>query len=182
MTAPKLDLKPIPSGEAPASPPTVDQIVENAIAAGTDVAGLTALYLKLRAAKSDIADQAKTKTAPINKGLSLIENHLLDIMNEMKVDSLKNDAGTPYKAELASISVADNSTFVEFVLDRSLAELPVTDEARIAIRNAMIDSGYLALIEARASKTAVEAYLQETEELPPGLNRSTVIKLNVRST
>lgn len=184
-----LQLNPIPAAEPVAAAPetkpatgvTVVDIVKKAIDSGADVAQLTSTYLKLRNAKSDLAEQAKKKTAPINEALDLIENHFLAKMNELSVDSLKNAAGTPYKQESVSITVADNSAFVDFVLTRALSSLQVTDAARGAIKNAIIDSGQLALIEARASKTACEAFLEETMELPAGLNRRSEFKVNVRA-
>lgn len=177
-----LELNPIPT-DAPAQPaaPSVVDIVQRSIESGADVSVLTGLYLKLRDAKSDLATQAKAKGAPINEGLSMIENHFLGLMIDMKVDSLKNAAGTPYKAEVPSVTVADNMVFVDFVLTNALSGLQVSDQAREAIKTHIIDSGHLALIEARASKSAVEAYLEETKELPPGLNRRVDVKVNVRA-
>lgn len=191
--ATKLELNPIPSAEqqapapAPAATPpaatapSVADIVQNAIASGTDVAALTTLYLKLRGAEADLKDQAKKKLAPIQTGMELIENHFLAKMNELGVDSLKNAAGTPYKTEKTSITVADNSAFVDFVLTRALSGMPLKDEAKVAIKSAIIESGQLALIEARASKTACEQYLQEMRELPAGLNRRSEFAVNVRA-
>lgn len=189
-----LQLNPIPTADgegtaevvpaapaAPAAPGTVDAVVAAAIDAGSDVSKLTALYLKLRDAKKDLTEQAKAKVAPIQKGLDLLENHFLGLMLEMKVDSLKNDKGTPYKSERVSITVADNSEFVDYVLGRALESLPVTPEARTAIKTAIIESGQLALIEARASKTAVEALVEETQQLPPGLARNVEAVVNVRA-
>lgn len=166
---------------AAATAPSVVDIVKNGIATGADIATLTGLYLKLRAAKQDLDKQAKAKLAPLNEAMDLIEGHFLEKMNEMSVDSLKNAAGTPYKQESVSITVADNSAFVDYVLTRALSGLQVTDAAKEAIKNAIIDSGQLALIEARASKTACEAYLEEMQELPAGLNRRSEFKVNVRA-
>lgn len=178
-----LELNPIPSEDPTPTPAvkTVADIVQQQIDSGADVSVLTELYLKLRNAKSDLATQAKEKGAPINDGLSKIENHFLGLMIDMKVDSLKNEAGTPYKAEVPSVTVADNMVFVDFVLTSALSSLNVSDAARQAIKDHIIDSGHLALIEARASKSAVEAFLEETKELPPGLNRRVDVKVNVRA-
>lgn len=178
-----LELNPIPASpeDKPVAKPSVVEIVERSIAAKADVSALTDLYLKLRNAKSDLAAQAKEKGAPINEGLAIIENHFLGLMLEMKVDSLKNEKGTPYKAEVPSVTVADNAVFVDYVLTNALSGLAVSDQAREAIKNHIINSGHMALIEARASKSAVEAFLEETKELPPGLNRRVDVKVNVRS-
>ena len=102
-------------------------------------------------------------------------------MIELGTDSLKNEAGTPYRTEAVSITCADSQAFMDYVLDRALQALPVKPEARDAIKQAMIESGQLMLLEARPSKSAVETLLQETQELPAGLNRRVEAKVNVRS-
>lgn len=183
-----LELNPIPTGTQPAAeaakPPagtTVVDVVTKAIEGGADVAALTRLYLKLRNAKKDLDDQAKTKTKPVAEAMDKIEAHFLTQMNTLGVDSLKNEAGTPYKSETVSVTVADNSTFLDFVLMKAMDNLPISAEAKQTVKNAMLESGALALVEARAAKSAVEAYLEETQELPPGLNRRKEAKVNVRA-
>lgn len=184
-----LELKPIPGADAGANPttdkpapPTVDRLVQAAIDAGKDISYLTAMYLKLRDGKKDLETQAKKKTAPITAGLDLLENHFLAKMLELKVDSLKNEKGTPYKSEKVSITVADNEAFVDYVLDRALSGLPIKPEMKAVIKTAMVESGQLALIEARACKSAIEALMEETKELPPGLNHRVEATVNVRAT
>lgn len=178
-----LELKPIPTADeaAPKAAPTITDLVKNYIDSGADISVLTALYLKLRNSKKDLDEQAKKKTGPITAGLDLIENHFLAKMLELKVDSLKNEAGTPYRSEKTSITVADNGAFVDYVLTRALSGLAVSDAAKEAIKNAMLDSGQLALIEARAAKSAIEALMEETKELPPGLNHRVEATVNVRA-
>lgn len=157
-------------------------LVKRALAAEKpDMSNLTMFYLKLRNAEKDLAQQAKIKRAPLAQGMDLIEAKFLEVMLSLGVDSLKNEVGTPYKTEAVSITVADNSAFVDFVLDRALESLPVSPEVHATIKRAIIESGQLALIEARASKSAVEALLEETHELPPGLNRRVEVKVNVRT-
>lgn len=176
-----LQLNPIP--EAPSAPvdPLV-ALVDRAITAEKpNMEQITTIYLKLRGAERDLKEKARAKIAPITAGMERIEAFLLAKMNELGVDSLKNEAGTPYKSERVTISVADNAAFVDFVLDRALQALPVSEEARASIVRAIVDSGQFALIEARASKTAVEALLEETGELPPGLNRRSENTVNVRA-
>lgn len=186
-----LELNPIPGATdakvvapnvAPAPGATIVDVVRRAIEGGKpDIAILTGIYLKLRNTKKDLETQAKAKIAPLNEGMDMIEACFLSKMLELGVDSLKNERGTPYKSEQVSITVADNSAFVGFVLDRALAGLPVSEAAREVIKKAIFESGQLALIEARASKSAVEAFLEETQELPPGLNRRAEAKVNVRT-
>lgn len=182
-----LELKPIPTDDvtpkaAPPAGTTVVDIVQRLLDNDEpNVATITATYLKLRNAKKDIDNQAKERTAPIAQAMDMIEGFLLDRMNAMGVDSLKNEAGTPYKSERVSVTIADSQAFLDNVLDRALQALPIKPEAREAIKNAMLESGQLALLEVRPSKSAVEALLEETQELPPGLNRRVEATVNVRS-
>lgn len=180
-----LELKPIPGGDQPTTEaptkPAIDKIVEAAIAAKTPIDKLTALYLKLRNGEADLKKQAAEKVGPIKTGMELLENHFLAQMLELGVDSLKNAAGTPYKSNKVSITVADNEAWLNFVLDRALSALPIKPEMLTKIKEAMLESGQLALIEARASKTAVEALLEETKILPDGLNRREETTVNVRA-
>lgn len=186
-----MKLKPIPGADKESATPTtpaaatsaapnIKDMVASYIDKGVDIAVLTKLYLKLRDGKKDLETQAKAKLSPINDGLELIENHFLSKMLEMGVDSLKNAEGTPYKSKRVSITVADNEAWVDFVLSRALESLPLNEVAKTAIKDAMLGSGQLALIEARAAKTAVEALMEETHELPPGLNRREEATVNVR--
>lgn len=173
---------PSPSSVAPAAGTTVVDIVDRLLSADKpSMVTLTATYLKLRNAKKDIDAQAKARTAPIIQAMDRIEAFMLEKMNELGTDSLKNEAGTPYRAEAVSLTCVDSQAFMDYVLDRALQALPVKPEAREAIKQVMIDSGQLALLEARPSKSAVEALLEETQELPPGLNRRVEAKVNVRS-
>lgn len=194
-----LELNPLPAGDAPVAaqaPAPAAAVVNTAPGPGTtlldivqravqaekpDMPLLTSVYVKLRNTKKDLDEQAKTKTRPLVEGMELIEACFLAKMLELGVDSLKNERGTPYKTEQVSITVADNATFMDFILTRALEALPVSEQARVAIKSAIVESGHLALLEARASKSAVEALLEETKELPPGLNRRVEAKVNVRT-
>ncbi len=183
-----LELNPIPGTEAapaeaapkkPASP--VLGIVKQYIAKDSDMATLTSLYIKVRNSKADLTAQAKEKLAPINESLELLENHFLAKMLEMGVDSLKNANGTPYKTTKTSIKTADAPAYLDFVLTRALADLPLTDAAKAKIKEHMLDSGQMMLLETRAAKLAVEALMEETKELPTGLERRDEVAVNVRA-
>lgn len=179
-----LELNPIPAQAktAPAPGTTVVDIVERLLASDKpNMVQLTTTYLKLRNAKKDIDAQAKERTGPITQAMDRIEAFMLEKMNELGTDSLKNEAGTPYRAESVSVTLADAPVFLDFVLGRALQALPIKPEAREAIKQAMMDSGQLSLLEARPSKSAVETLLEETNELPPGLNRRVEAKVNVRA-
>lgn len=178
-----LQLNPIPEAHATgeSTHPLVALVDRAVTAEKPNMEQITGIYLKLRAAEKDLKVKAQEKAAPLATSMTRIEAFLLAKMNELGVDSLKNDAGTPYRSERVTVTVADNAAFVDFVLERALQSLPVSPEARASIVQAIVNSGQFALIEARASKTAVEALLEETGELPPGLNRRVEDTVNVRA-
>lgn len=180
-----LELKPIPEA-APAAPaasqePDILAIVKAQIEGGADMAKLTALYLKLRNKKKDLDTLAKQKAAPLTASMDLIEAKFLATMQELGTDSLKNASGTPYKTIKTSITIADGPAYMDFVLTRALAGLTVSDAAKEKIKEAMIESGQLSLIEARAAKTAVEQLMMETQMLPDGLAKRDEVAVNVRA-
>lgn len=156
-------------------------MVENMIVGGANAETLTNTYLRLRAAKKENDARLSAKNAPITSALNRIESHFLDLMNTMGVDSLKNGAGTPYKSTTTSITMGDNQSFVDFVLDTALVDLPVSDEAKGKIKEVIHRSGALAMMEARPSKSAITAYMEGGNELPPGLVHRAEVKVNVKS-
>lgn len=136
----------------------------------------------MRNAKQDIDNQAKAKTSPITQAMDAIEAHFLAKFRELHVDSVKTPAGTPYISQKTSVTVADNEAWLKWVLSKALEPLTqLQPAARDALKEAMLNSGAFAFLEARAAKTAVESYVEETKELPPGLNRRVEDTINVRA-
>lgn len=87
-----------------------------------------------------------------------LETKLLDMLNKMGGDSIKTPAGTAFKKDATSVTVADQREFKRHIIGGELWDL----------------------IEWRPAKTAIEQLVDGGEELPPGLNRSVFTKLNVR--
>lgn len=184
-----LELKPIPADNTPAAsteaeptaaPNVLDKITA-AIEAGADMTTLTRAYLKLRGAKQDLEAQAKKKLTPIVASMDLIENHMLAKMDELGVDSLKNESGTPYRTTKVSITKTDNEEFINYVLTRALSGMPLKQAQLDVIKQAILDSGQLALVDARPAKTAIESLLENTGELPPGLARRAEYAVNIKA-
>lgn len=87
-----------------------------------------------------------------------IEGLLMQRFKEDGVDSVKTPAGTAYTSMRTTASVADGEAFFSFCRETEQWDL----------------------IEKRASKTAVIAYRDEHNDLPPGINWSEQVVVNVR--
>lgn len=127
-------------------------------AATITLGGRVEQYLKLRDKKAEIAKKHKEELAPYDEALRALENLFQQAMDAQGLENLKTEAGTAYKSTVGSVSVADWDAFFDYVR---------TNDA-------------WHLVEKRPAKTAVEEVLEETGELPPGLDYSRTVKINVR--
>lgn len=119
---------------------------------------LIAAYVKVRDKKAELEAAHKEAVAKYNEVLKTIEVSLLAKMNEVGTDSFKGASGTAFKSERSTAVVEDREAFLNFVRD----------------------NGAWDLLEARAGKTAVDAYTEEHGEYPPGVNMNRAITINVR--
>lgn len=119
-----------------------------------------ATYIKIRDKKAALKAQYDKDKLKYDEALVLIENKLLEAYDKMGVDSMKTPGGTAYISTQSSASVADRQIFMDHCLS---------------------DPENMGLLEVRASKTAVEVYMQEHNgELPPGINYRSERTINVR--
>jgi hypothetical protein len=122
-------------------------------------ADLIAEYLMLRDKKKDYEVQFKEKMAARFSRLDVIEAILLDSLNNLGADSLKTEVGTCFKRVETSVTVASPSDFQRHVIGSQEWEL----------------------IDFRANKTAVKAFVEQHEgALPPGVNMTQTTVLSVR--
>jgi hypothetical protein len=142
---------------------------------------LTRLYITLRDEKGTLEAAYKTQVAAINARMGRVEARLLEALNEAGADSVKTAYGTPYKSTVRTISVADGEHYNRFVLSQAVAALPLANDKKEKLVETLLASGAMSFLENRASKSAVENYIGEGNTLPPGLNASSVVKLNVRA-
>lgn len=104
-------------------------------------------YVKLRDKKAELkAEQAKA-LAPYDEALDKLEKQVLEELNKMGVDSVKTASGTAYKSIRSSASVADKSAFMDYVRE----------------------NGAFDLLDIKANKTAVEEFISEHQDCPPGV-------------
>ena len=97
--------------------------------------------------------------APLDALLDKIEALLLKTFQETGVESVKTESGTAYSSSRTSATVADWDAFFEgYVLPNQAWEF----------------------LERRCNKGAVEQFKAANEDLPPGINWSETLTVNVR--
>lgn len=116
-------------------------------------------HLKIREHIATEEKAHKEKLRPYRDAQAKIEAAILQFFDETGQQSAKTAHGTPYVSLRESISVASRDDFLDYVRDNEAWDL----------------------LENRVSKTAAKAYMEEHEELPPGLSYRAERTINVRS-
>lgn len=111
-------------------------------------------YVQLR----DKAAQLKKDRDEVKHEMEQLEGLLLKAFQHLGVDSTKTEFGTAYTTHRTSVKVEDKEAFMKFVRER----------------------GEWELLEARASKLAVEHYQEINGTLPPGVSTQEEVVVNVR--
>lgn len=122
------------------------------------ISELVAKYVELRDKKAEFKNEYEAKVAKLDEVLEKIESTLLKTFETTGMDSVKTEFGTAYTTERTTASVADKDAFMEFVKSREDWHL----------------------MEVRASKTAVQQYKDEHQDLPPGINWRSERVANIR--
>lgn len=115
-------------------------------------------YIRLRDKKAEIKARHEAEMAPVNAMMDKIEIHLLAKMQEQGVESYKTGVGTAYTTTRSSVTCADGAGFIAWA----------------------IETGNTHMIERRAVKTAVDEFVAQHKDLPPGLTYRTETVVNVR--
>jgi hypothetical protein len=115
-------------------------------------------YLALRNEKKQLEDDVKLKLGDIDRRMGIIENFLLSTLTASGVESMRTKHGTCFKHIKTNVNIADKEVYLSYVKQR--------DD--------------LTLLTVSANKTRVLEILDETGVLPPGLNMSRTVTINVR--
>jgi len=118
---------------------------------------LVAQYVELRDKKSKITAKAKELVGTLDDKMSKLETDILQKLNAIGVESVRTKAGTAYKKTTRSTTVGSWDDFLPWV--------KATDSWHMLNR--------------AANKTAVLEYLDEAEELPPGINLFSKIEVSI---
>ena len=122
-------------------------------------AALIEEYIVLRDAKKQ-ADETYAEFIKTHYSTRMdeLEGILLDTLNRLGVDSLAGQSGTVYKKLSTSVTVADGREF----------------------RRHIIGAEDWDLLDWRANKTAINDRIDQGQELPPGVNRTTFYSVGIR--
>lgn len=115
-------------------------------------------YAKIRDKVAELEAAHKEKLAPFKEALDKIEQHMLSTFNEQGTENAKTAFGTFYKQKATSATVASKEDFRTYVLANDRWDL----------------------VDMRAQKTAVNEFVETSQEPPPGINWSTTFKVNFR--
>jgi len=119
---------------------------------------IAASYIKLRDAKAELEREHEEILRPIKEAMEAAEQSMLGKLNEMGVKSIRTDFGTITKATKTSVTVGNWDAVFGFVKENE----------------------FWHFLEHRISKTAVEGYISEHDEPPPGVNLSRVATIQFR--
>jgi len=115
-------------------------------------------YIELRDKKSEYKKEYEAKTAKLDVVLEKIEASLLQTFDTAGMDSIKTEFGTAYTSNRSTASVADKDAFMNHVKT----------------------NGDWQLMEIRCSKTGVEQFKAENDDLPPGISWRSERVVNIR--
>ncbi len=121
---------------------------------------IVAKYIALRDKKADLKKAYEAQVETIDQAMEKCEAYFLTVMRAQGLESLPTKAGTPYKTTRSSVSIADPGQYWDWVMED------------LENRRAFLDL--------KANKTAVVAFREEHADLPPGLNYSEAVVVNVR--
>jgi hypothetical protein len=116
-------------------------------------------YIKLRDEKKANEDRYATfMRENFLTPMEDIEVKLLDYLNRTGGDNFASPAGTAFKKQATSVTVADQREFKRHIIGGELWDL----------------------IEWRPAKTAINELVEGGDVLPPGLNRTVYMTVNIR--
>jgi hypothetical protein len=125
---------------------------------GMKVDEVIALYIAKRDEKADLKKAYDKSVEDIDKLLKKIENKFLEQFIKSGQTSSKTAAGTAFTKERTSDKVIDRDAYLKFVKDTDAFEF----------------------IESKANKTALDQYIAENNDLPPGVTRTTETIVQIR--
>lgn len=115
-------------------------------------------YMRTKREIEDLERAHKATKAGLTEKLVALENWFTTKAAEDGLESIKTPFGTAYWSRHQSATVASREDFFAFCKANDAWDL----------------------VESRASKTAVRSHLENTGEVPPGINYNTVRVFNFR--
>lgn len=115
-------------------------------------------YIQLRDKKAALKAEFDGKVAPVDEAMARIEAYMMKVLTDLGSDRIGGATGVAFKSTVNSATVADKELFREFVRANDAWELA----------------------DIRAQKTAIKDYIEQHDDLPPGINwrTETVVRIN----
>lgn len=115
-------------------------------------------YISLRDKKNEIKKRQAEELRPLNEKMAKVEGWLQRDLLARGVQSEKTASGTAYLSKVATATVKDRDSWLEFVKEKEMWDL----------------------IENRVSKSVVSDYLEETGDIIPGVNYEVTQVVRIR--
>jgi hypothetical protein len=115
-------------------------------------------YIKLRDKKEELEKAQKEALKPINEVMQKLDGLIMLELERTGADNIACDAGTAYKSTSTSVTVQHWSETLKYIQENDAWDL----------------------LEARVSKTAAKAIIEESGHNIPGVNVSEAVVLRVR--
>lgn len=115
-------------------------------------------YVLLRDKKTQIENEAKEQVQKLKEKMLVLDAYIREQADAQGVTSFKTKHGTAYVTTTDFAAVADWDAVLQFIRDNDAYDL----------------------LERRVSKSAVRGYLEETKEVPAGINYGTKISVGIR--
>jgi hypothetical protein len=116
------------------------------------------LYISLRDKKAEISRQRKEEEAAVQVKMDKLEAHLMVALDKLGGEGMRTAAGTAYISTRTSATVGDKDAFMNHVKAHQAFDL----------------------MDVRANKTGVDAYIAENGDVPPGVNYRTERTVSIR--
>lgn len=115
-------------------------------------------YIQMRDRKAQMKKEYEASVKDIDMAMERVENHLQSLMNTLGVESLRTSHGTAYQTIRTSATVADWEMTLGWIRAHE----------------------HWAMLEKRVSKTFVDDYRSEHDDLPPGVNWTEARTVNIK--
>lgn len=115
-------------------------------------------YIKLRDLKAKKTADLKVELETIETAMTRCEQYILNHLNTNGMESCGTAAGTAYKSSVTSATVADRPAFMDWIKSEEAWNM----------------------LDVKANKTAVVAFKEANDDLPPGLNWREEVVVRIR--
>jgi hypothetical protein len=108
---------------------------------------LVKMYIAIRDEKAELKAKQAEAMKPYDDALYRIERKAMEVLETFQSESIKTKAGTMYRSTRTSAKVTDRQALLDYVKEHDDFDL----------------------LDIKANKTAVDEFLTQHQELPPGV-------------